>query len=217
VPLNHRIKLSDVGDFAGFGDGWADPDVVGIWTYGRRAELGITLGGGEADAVLRIGIDGVCFEPGGAIRVEVLADGRSLAIRDFSHERRSAVPSLKRPLSPRLIHMAKAVIPDAVTRRLYPLYWRMVTPATFTADASHLKEVAWRIELPEDVVSRGSAQITFAIDKLAPPDARGGRSSAEGELGIHLRSLRLEKLDRHRSRNGLFRRFAVGHRTATTD
>jgi hypothetical protein len=215
VSPNHRIKLSDVDDFAGFGDGWAYPDIVGIWTQSRRADLGISFAGGDADAVLRIGIDGVCFEPGGSIRVEILADGQSLAVREFGDEQRSAVPSLRRPLSPRLIHIAKAVIPGAVTRRLYPLYWRMVTPATFTSGVSHLNEVAWRIELPTDVVSRRSAQITFVIDKSSPGGSHG--RFAQSELGIHLRSLGLETLDRHRSRSSLFRRFAVGQRTATAD
>ena len=147
--------------------------------------------------------------------MEILADGQSLAVREFGDEQRSAVPSLRRPLSPRLIHMAKAVIPDVVTRRLYPLYWRMVTPATFTSGVSHMNEVAWRIELPTDVVSRRSAQITFVIDKSSPRGSHG--RLAESELGIHLRSLGLETLGRHRSRSSLFRRFAVGHHTATAD
>jgi hypothetical protein len=217
IPPNHRIKLSDVDDFAGFGNGWAYPDIVGVWTHGRRAELGISLAGGEANPVLRIGIDGVCFEPGGSISVEVLVDDQSVVVRDFSDEQRSAAPSLRRPLSPRLIHTVKAVVPDVVTRRLYPLYWRMVTPATFSSGVSHLKEVELRIELPADVVTRRNAQITFVIEKSAPVDSKAAGRFAESELGIHLRSLTLEKLDRHGSRSNLFRRLAVGQRTATAD
>jgi hypothetical protein len=216
LPLNGLIKLSDVEDFAGFGDGWAYPDIVGVWTHGQRAELAITLAGGAPDAVLRIGIDGVCFQPGGSMRVEILADGGSVAFREFGDEQRSAMPSLRQPLSPRLIHAVKTVVPDVVTRRLYPLYWRMVTPATFTSGVSHLKEVAWRVELPADAISRRTAQITFVVDKVPPLDSQAGRS-AESPLGLHLRSLALETPDRQRSRNGFLRRLAVGQRTATAD
>jgi len=217
IPLNHRIKLSDVDDFAGFGDGWAYPDIVGVWTRGRRAELGISFTGGEENPVLRIGIDGVCFDPGGSIRVEVLVEGESLAVREFGDDQRSAVPSLRRPLSPRFIHTVKAVVPDVVTRRLYPLYWRMVTPATFSSGVSHLKEVELQIELPADVVTRRSAQIAFVIEKSAPVDSKGAGRFAETELGIHLRSLTLGTLDRQGSRNSLLRRLPVGQRTATAD
>jgi hypothetical protein len=108
-------------------------------------------------------------------------------------------------------------VPDSVTRRLYPLYWRMVTPATFASSVSHLKEVVWRIELPADVVARRSAQITFVIDKSPTPVSHAPGWPSEDDLGIHLRSLSVEKPRRHRSRSRLFRRLAVGQRAAAAD
>src|SRR5262249_54815554 len=148
---------------------------------------------------------------------EVLADGQSVGVRDFTDEQRSTVPPLRRSLSPRLIHAVKRVVPDTVTRRLYPLYWRLVTPATFASGVSHLNEVAWRIGLPADVVSGREAKITFLIEKSAPSVTRATATPAQSDFGVHLRSLALETPDRHRSRDGLLRRFAAGQRTTAAD
>jgi hypothetical protein len=127
--------------------------------------------------------------------VQVLLHGEPLAFRDFSHHQRLVLPSLRRPLSPRVVHAVKTILPKAVTDRLYPLYWRLTTPANVRAGVPGLKDIVWRIELPVDVVARRHAHLTFVIDEPRTPLAVGW-SDDQRELGIHLRSLTLERTDR---------------------
>jgi hypothetical protein len=192
IPANGRIKLSNLTDFRGFGGGWALPDAGGIWTQGPRAELAVMLDGGEEHPVLAVGIDGIRVAPSGAITVEVLADGECAALREFTDDQRSTLHSLRRPLSLRLVHVVKALLPTAVTNRLYPLYWRLFTPALLSSGVVHLKETIWRIELPPRVLAQRNAQLTFVIGKTRTDDAAGWNNVRD--LGLHLRSLGVESL-----------------------
>ena len=199
VPADARIRIPELDDYAGFGDGWALPDGVGVWTQGRQSELAVALDGGEGGAVLAVAVDGICVEPEGSINVEVLVDGERVAARDFSQDqRRLVLPPLRRGFSPRVIHAAKAILPTSVTDWLYPFYWRLTTPAALRMGVSRLNEIVWSIELPVDVIARRTAQLTFVIDEPRTPLAVGWGDD-ERELGIHLRALMLEQVDRRPS------------------
>jgi hypothetical protein len=205
VRAGSRIRIADLDDFGGFGDGWSRPDTFGLWTEGPRAELTISLGKSEKYTVLAIGVDGVCVEPGGSLTVDVLVEGELVSSRDFSAARSPVLPTLRQPPSPRLTHRAKAVLPNAVTRRLYPLFWRLFTPASLRPGVSHLRETVWRIELPPEVSSRRPVNLTFVFNRsrTAQPVLASGSSDGERELGIHIRSLRLEQPSRTlRKRDG---------------
>jgi hypothetical protein len=191
VSADVAIEIAELEDYSGFGEGWAYPDGAGIWTEGRRAELDIALDGDEEDAVLALEVDGVCAEPEGVIRVEVSVDGERLTMREFSHPRRVVVPSFRRELPPGVIRIAKRVLPDAVLDRLYPLYWRLTTPAALRRGVLGLQDVAWRIQLPDHVVMREHAHLTFVVDEPRTPLALGWGND-ERELGVHLRALTLE-------------------------
>jgi GT2 family glycosyltransferase len=190
-----KIEIGALDDYSGFRTGWASPDPIGIWTQGERSELELAFDDSEFCGVLGVGIGGVCVEPDRALHVEVFLDGEPLGDREVRHDQWSVVlPSLRRPLSPRLIQTVKTILPESVTDRLYPLYWRWISVAS-PADVSHLQEILWRIDLPAEVTARGGGLLTFVIPDRRTP--RGvGWSDDERELGIHLRSLGLERLDR---------------------
>jgi hypothetical protein len=195
VPARRGLKVGNLIHFRGFGEGWAVPDAGGIWTRGQRAELAVTLAGGDRDAVLAIGIDGICVEAGASISVEAFVDDKPVALHDFTRPSKPAFRSLRLSPSPRVLYTVKAMLPDAVTNWLYPYYWRLVTPATLRAGIEHFPETIWRVELPPEAISRGSANLTFVIRKAGtkqsvPPV---GPPEGGGELGIHVRSLRLEE------------------------
>jgi hypothetical protein len=193
IPASGRIKLSNLIDFQGFGDGWSLPDAGGIWTQGPRAELAVRLDGGEECPVLAVGIDAVRVGPSGSTTVEVIADGEYVAGREFTDDEGSTLQSLRRPLSPRLVNVAKTLLPTAVTNRLYPLYWRLITPAALGSSVVYLKDTLWRIELPARVVARRNAQLTFIIGKPRSTEDANGTEEV-GDLGFHLRSLGVESV-----------------------
>jgi hypothetical protein len=191
IPVSGRIKVSDLIDFQGFGDGWGLPDANGIWTQGPRAELAVTLDGGEDYPVLAVEIDAIRVGPSDSVTVEVIVDGESVAVREFTHADRSTLQSVRRPLSPRLIYIAKTLLPAAVTNRLYPLFWRLITPAALGSSVVHLKKTPWRIELPPRVVARRNAELTFVVGESHSAEHVDGADDVR-DLGFHLRSLRVE-------------------------
>jgi hypothetical protein len=185
------VRLSDVDDFRGFGTGWAAPDAGGIWTQGPRAELAVALDGGRDHSVLAVGIDGIHVAPGASTRIEVLADGEHAALREFTDEQTPALHSVRRSLSLRLLYAGKALLPDAVRYRLYPLYWRMFTPALLTSDVVPFKDKVWRLELPPRALAQRNVQLTFVISERRSGDGRDGLNEVR-DLGFHLQSLGLE-------------------------
>jgi hypothetical protein len=78
-------------------------------------------------------------------------------------------------------------------RLLYPLYLRLLSPALLRPDAVHLRELIWHVALPETATAHPAMQLTFVITRR-----RNGRmlnwSDDERKLGIHLRSLKLERV-----------------------
>jgi hypothetical protein len=193
IPGNGGIMLADLVDFEGFRDGWYLPDPNGIWTQGRRAELAVTFDGGEEHPVLDIGIDAVRVGASGAVTVEVIVEDERVAVRDFTTEDRSKLQSVRIPFLPRLVYIAKAVLPTAARNRLYPLFWRLFTPASLGSSVIYLKSTvrSWRIELPPRVVARRNAQLTFVIGKPSLAEDVDAMDDAQS-LGFHLRSLRMD-------------------------
>jgi hypothetical protein len=92
-------------------------------------------------------------------------------------------------------HAAKTALPGTATDRLRPLYPRLTAPAAGHRRISQLTEVVWRIQLPFRLVAQRNAQLTFVIDDPRTPLAVGW-SNDERQLGIHLRSLMLERVGR---------------------
>jgi hypothetical protein len=83
---DQAVELADLSDYGGFGDGWAYPDVRGIWTQGSRSQLALALDGiGERDHVLALSFDSICVAPGESLRVAALVNGERAAARNFSY------------------------------------------------------------------------------------------------------------------------------------
>jgi hypothetical protein len=190
IPADARVEIGKLNDYSGFGDGWSSPDTAGIWTQGRRSELTVAFDGADGHGVLALAVDHICVEAESSVSVAALVDGERVATRDFTG-RRLVLPSLGRPLPPRLVQAAKTVLPETVTERLYPFYRRLTTPAAPRAGVFGGNSLVWRIELPRDVLARRNAQLTLVVDEPRTPRALGW-SDDERELGIHLRSVTLE-------------------------
>jgi hypothetical protein len=188
LRLGTRVSIADLDDFAGFGDGWAFPDGLGIWTQGRRSGLAVTVEGGPATR-LALGIGGVCAAPGESLRVSFLVNGGEVAARGFqSDEGQISAPALRRPLSEQTAQRVKSVLPDRLVERLRPLYLQLTAPPA-TTGAPRLKEVHWEVALPAGFEADG--QLELAVDEPNTPRDVGW-SNDDRPLGIHLRSLRFE-------------------------
>ena len=86
VRPRQAVELADLGDYGGFGDGWAYPDERGIWTQGSRARLALALDGvGEGDYVLALSLGSVCVATDASLRVQAFVNGERVAARDFSY------------------------------------------------------------------------------------------------------------------------------------
>jgi hypothetical protein len=194
VGAHGRASIAELNDYAGFGDGWAFPDTLGVWTEGQRAELAIGLEGSAEDTVLALALAGVCVGPGDALEVALLVNGERLAVEQFSPNQWDVILPPVRPPTPRVVQAAKSILPGAVADRLRPMYWRMVAPDARPASVVHLAELVWRVELPSEVVARRIADITFAVDDPRSP-LTVGWSNDTRELGVQLRSLTLEPVD----------------------
>jgi hypothetical protein len=191
VGADARASIAELNDYAGFGDGWAFPDALGVWTEGQRAELAIVLEESEEDNVLALALGGVCVAPGDTLEAELLVNGDRLTVNTFSQDQwHFAVPSERPPL-PRVVQAAKRILPTTVADRLRPIYWRVVAPGAAPASAVHRTEIVWRVELPSEVLVRPDVQLTFAIKEPRSPLALGW-SDDRRELGLHLRGLALE-------------------------
>jgi hypothetical protein len=192
VPADVRIKIAELDDYRGFGEGWAYPDGLGVWTQGRRSELAVTFEGAEGDSVLALAVGGICIGPDESIKVELLVDGECAARRDFSQAWwRSVLSEFRRRTSPRVDTAVETAVPDTVTDRPRPFSWRLAVPAAVRTRISHLTEMVWQIQLPSRVVAQRNAQLTFVIDEPRTPLDLGW-SNDERQLGFHLRSLMLE-------------------------
>jgi hypothetical protein len=86
VRALEAVEPADLGDYGGFGDGWAVPDEAGIWTQGSRSELALTLDGVAAsDCVLALSLGSICVGPDSSLRVAALVNGESVAAREFGY------------------------------------------------------------------------------------------------------------------------------------
>ncbi len=87
IQPGQRVNLVELQSYHGFGSGWAVPEDLGIWTLGPRADLRIAVDGfGESQHALTFGVSNTCVEPGASLAVELLANGKSVATRRFSHD-----------------------------------------------------------------------------------------------------------------------------------
>jgi hypothetical protein len=85
VPAHGAVELGRLRDYQGFGDGWAFPEVAGIWTQGGRAGLALALeGGGNGDRVLALSLGSICVAPDSSLSVAVFVNGERVAARRFS-------------------------------------------------------------------------------------------------------------------------------------
>jgi hypothetical protein len=194
VPTDAHLSIADLDDYRGFGTGWAYPDDAGIWTLGRRSELAVAFDDGNEDADLAVTIGGICVGPEDSISVELLVDGQRAALHDFGWVRSGLRGGVS--VVPRLAHAVATILPDPVANRLRPVYERLAARAASHRRIARLTEIVWRIRIPSSVVAQRSAHLTFVIDEPRTPRALGW-SDDERELGIHLRSLKLE--ERHGS------------------
>jgi len=193
IPANVRIKIAELDDYPGFGDGWTYPDDTGIWTEGRRSELAVTFEGGLEHGVLALAVDGTCVGPDETISVELLVDREHVARRDFGQAWwRSAWPAFRRRASHRAEPVPQKPVQDAAFDRPRQFYQRVAAAQAVRKGISALTEIVWRIELPFPVDTQRNSEIAFLIDEPHSPLDLGW-SHDERPLGIHLRSLRLEQ------------------------
>jgi hypothetical protein len=86
VPARGSVKVGRLREYAGFGDGWAVPEVTGIWTQGRRSKLALALeGGGNGDRVLALSLGSICVAPDSSVSVAAFVNGERVAAREFRH------------------------------------------------------------------------------------------------------------------------------------
>jgi hypothetical protein len=86
IPVREALRMGDLHDFGGFGEGWAFPEEAGIWTQGRRAELALEVNGnGDDDRVLALSLGSVCVERDGSLQVCALVGGERIAAREFRY------------------------------------------------------------------------------------------------------------------------------------
>jgi hypothetical protein len=192
IPANVQVKIAELDDYPGFGEGWSYPDDTGIWTEGHRSELAVTFEGEEGHAVLALTVDGACVGRSESISVELLLDGDPAARRDFSQAWwRSALPALRRRRLHRPDVAAESPPPNAASVAPHPRYMRLLAADVVRRRLSDLTATVWRIQLPFRVVAQRDVDLTFVIH--APHSPRDlGWSSDDRQLGIHICSLTLE-------------------------
>jgi hypothetical protein len=193
IPANVPLKIAELDDYPGFGDGWSYPDDTGVWTEGRRSELAVAFEGGEGHGVLALTVDGTCVGAGESISVELLLDGERAARRDFR-------PPFWRSASSRFNRRASHGVHEAAETRAsngtevsrprnQPI--RGAKAKALRRRLSGLTASVWRIQLPFRVVGQRDATLTFVINEPHSP-LELGWSRDMRQLGIHLRSLTLE-------------------------
>jgi hypothetical protein len=193
IPANVRIKIAELDDYPGFGDGWSYPDDTGIWTDGHRSELAVTFEGGEGDAVLALTVDAACVGPTESISVELLVDGDRASRKDFSQAWwRSAVSAFRRRGSHRVDDAAGMTLPNAPSVASRTRYQRLPAAEALRRRLSDLAANVWRIQLPFRIFAQRDAELTLVINEPHSPLDLGW-SSDERQLGIHIRSLKLER------------------------
>jgi hypothetical protein len=85
VPARGAVELGRLRDYQGFGDGWAFPEVAGIWTQGRRSELALAMVGGQnGDRVLALSLGSICVAPDSSLGVAAFVNGERVAARRFN-------------------------------------------------------------------------------------------------------------------------------------
>jgi hypothetical protein len=86
VRPGEPLETVDLGDYGGFGHGWAYPDQAGIWTQGRRSSLALALdGNADRDYVLALSLGSICVGPAESLRVNALVNGEHAASRTFRY------------------------------------------------------------------------------------------------------------------------------------
>ena len=86
LSVGDAVDPSQLRDYGGFGDGWAFPEEVGIWTQGSHAELAVAFDReDEDDYVVALTLGSICVERDGSLRVRALVNGEGVATRRFTY------------------------------------------------------------------------------------------------------------------------------------
>lgn len=81
------VEIADLDDYRAFGRGWTHPEDFGIWTQGPRSELTIAIDRTDAkEYVFTLSVGMICVGSDESLSVEVLANGKRVAARDFRQE-----------------------------------------------------------------------------------------------------------------------------------
>ena len=191
VP-NVRMKVAELDDFPGFGDGWSYPDDTGIWTEGRVAVLDVTLEGEERHGALVLGVDGACVGATDSVAVDVFVDGEPAAHREFRQTWWHRAASVVRSRGSRLdCAEGSAAIPRPSATSASARPHRRLSSVQTARRLADLTATVWRIPLPVRVVGDRTAKLTFVINEPHRPIDLGW-SNDRRALGLHIRSLKLE-------------------------
>lgn len=187
------MKVAELDDFPGFGEGWSYPDDTGIWTEGCESVLAVSFEGDDRRVALALGVDGACVGPADSVTVAVLEDGECLARREFRQAwwHMAASAFRRRRLDAKQFDEAVAVAPpDVATVQSRRTYHRRLSVKALHRRFSDLTTDTWRIELPSRIVEQRGAELRFTIDAPHRPIELGW-SNDKRQLGIHLHALTL--------------------------
>lgn len=211
VRAGETVRIADLDDYPGFGDGWAFPDRTALWTQGPRSELSVALtDDSDEPCSLTFSFDDFAVQPGKSLRVRLYAEGelvgaceippRSAAELRRDHIRDPSRPTLLEPVqllrrqaralgitrirSARWLYL-RALDVEARRRRLHGSSPRRVPDPALT----------WRVPLPPGVAERRTLDLVLAQEEpVSWADDR--------HLALHVSALTIGKTGwRHRLRH----------------
>ncbi|MDQ3378763.1 MAG: hypothetical protein M3546_00355 [Actinomycetota bacterium] len=197
VRFGETVEVAELDDYAGFGEGWAYPDKMAVWTRGPRSELSITLDETcQGSCLLTLAFDEIGVRSEDYLRVVLLAGGARVAACEFPQvhrergQRRSiddirdvSRRALRRPIAA-LVRKARALGVPGVDAAIG---WarRLVAGPIATPN------LTWRVMLPKQVFADGDVELTLAVQEPV-------NWSDDRRRGLRLQSLKLgEKSQRH--------------------
>lgn len=189
VEQDGMVRVRGLMDYSGFGDGWSYPDWDGIWTMGARSELAVDPGrDARGHCVLTLAFNAIAVPPPAALVVRLVVNDTDVETRTFtravpaspSHASRGALGARQRlrgVLAATARHARAAGVPgvDATIAAVRRARGRQPEDP-----------FRWRVGLPESVRYDGTLNIVLALEEpIAWADER--------HLGLHLRSLKIER------------------------
>lgn len=194
------IAIADLGDYAGFGEGWASPDKAAVWTQGSRSELSIAFGRNAAGPyTVTMSFDAISVAPGGSLRVTLLANGEHMATLDTAPGgtrngiRHASEPTLREPVA-WLRARARAVGITRI-RTLRWLFYRGVALKTCLVGGTRrapAPKLRWSIDIPAHAVVDGTIDLTLGIEPR-------GDWHDEHRRGLHLTAITAQQRGRPRN------------------